>query len=368
VFRRLRRFISSSTLSLLLVLISASWSHAGLYGGNKAIPGPTIENGVVKPLSFGQFRQYFTLYTVDMINPASPTYKGFLAESERLQKLARTGTLTTPDALDLSVGLIRMRKFEDAVKLLTPIALRERSNFMILGNLASAMEAMESYDRALGYLQQVQDFWPHDWPGWSKAQLDWHQELEKAQLRLVKKRYRERLQKPGKHWETVDDLFEDASGPVKYRAEDGAYQPGKLAEAERKKLPPNALAIVQQLVLWFPDDTRLYWQLGELYNAQGDIAAASTILEECVWTRRSTASTLQEHRKLTQAAVPKQTGPVLEEDPTATKPTPPPNEPAAWMPERRQFILVGGLAGLIIVVLLFLQIREIRQRRRQHRP
>jgi tetratricopeptide (TPR) repeat protein len=355
-------------VAMSLLASAASRTDAGLYGGNKPVPGPTIENGVVKPLTFGQFRQYFTLYTVDMINPASPTYKAFLADSRNLQELARLGRLTTPYALDLSIALIRMRKYEEAVTLLTPFALRERNNFMILGNLASAMEAMESYDRALGYLQQVQDVWPREWPGLSKAQLDWYRELEKAQLRLVKKRYRERLQKPGKHWESVDELFEDASGPVKYQAEDGTYQPGKLAEAERKKLPANALAIVQQLVLWFPDDTRLYWQLGELYNAQGDIAAANTIFEECVWTRRSTVPTLQEHRKLTQVAAPKQTAPQLEEDTSSTtKPATPPTDPSAWMPEPRQFVLVGGLAGLIIVVLLFLQVREIRQRRRQHR-
>src|SRR5437763_877527 len=109
------RLVFGMALAMLLVLNSVSSIHAGLYGGNKPVPGPTIENGVVKPLSFGQFRQYFTLYTVDMINRVSPTYKGVLAESERLQKLARSGSLTTPDALDLSVALIRMRKYDDAV-------------------------------------------------------------------------------------------------------------------------------------------------------------------------------------------------------------------------------------------------------------
>ena len=29
------------------------------------------------------------------------------------------------------------------------------------------------------------------------------------------------------------------------------------------------LGVVQQLVVWLPDDLRLYWLLGEVYNAQG---------------------------------------------------------------------------------------------------
>ncbi len=122
---------------------------------------------------------------------------------------------------------------------------------------------------------------------------------------------------------------------------------------------------MQQLVLWFPDDTRLYWQLGELYNAEGDISAAATIFHECIWTRRYGAALLQEHRKVVEAAAPKQTAPVLEDVPNAQTPTPA-QDPAAWLPERRQIWLVAGVAGTIALALIFLQIKEIR-RRRQHR-
>src|SRR5207249_8586641 len=37
----------------------------------------------------------------------------------------------------------------------------------------------------------------------------------------------------------------------------------------------EAIALVQQLLLWLPDDTRLYWLLGELYRADGDLKAAA---------------------------------------------------------------------------------------------
>ena len=349
-----------------LVLACCSSSQAGIFGGAKPVPGPGVEGSTIKPLSFGQFKEYFTLFTVDILDTKSGTYKSFVADRDRLRALAKRGPLTAPDALDLSVGLMRLREFDEAVQVLTPLVLRERSNIMLISNLASANQASGKFDRASEYLQQALDVWPREWPGLSKAQLDWYREVTKYQLRLVKKRYRESLQKAATAKTAVDDLFDTPAGTIQYKGEDGAYQAGKLADAERKKLPPNALAIVQQLVLWFPDDTRLYWQLGELYNAEGDIAAAATILNECVWTRRDNAPLLQEHKKIVQSAVPKQSAPVFEDEPAAPSKTTAAN-PNAYLPETRQLVLVGGVAGTIIVVLIFLQIREIRQRRRRQR-
>jgi tetratricopeptide (TPR) repeat protein len=367
--------LSYFAAALVLASIAGPTSRAGIYGGSKPVPGPTVEAGGVKPLSFGQFRLYFTQYTVDLIKPTSEVYKGFVAERDRLRTLSKRAPLKTSEALDLSVALIRLRAYEEAIAVLTPLVLRERNNFMLLGNLASAYQASGQYNRAAEYLQQSQDSWPRQWPGLSKEQLDWYHELEKYQLRLVKKRYRESLKRPAAQGserrpssmaDSVDDLFDNAQGPLQFKAEDGTYQAGTLAETERKKLPAHALAIVQQFVLWFPDDTRLYWQLGELYNADKDVAAAATILHECIWTRRYDVPLLQEHRKIVEAGVPKQSGPVLEDMTFKTEPKPP-ADPGAWLPERRQIYLVGGVAGTIALALLYLQIREFRQRRRQPR-
>ena len=55
-----------------------------------------------------------------------------------------------------------------------------------------------------------------------------------------------------------------------------------MTDAERKKLPANAVAVVQQLALWLPADGRLLWQLGELANVHGDVRTAAAILEGCV--------------------------------------------------------------------------------------
>ncbi len=203
-------------MALLIPCVLVEPGAAGIYGGTKPVPGPTIEDGKVKPLSFGQFRLYFTQYTVDLIKPTSPLYKTFVADRDKLQALSKKAPLKVADALDLSVLLMRLREDDQAVQLLTPFALRERSNFMIMANLASAYQASGRLDRAMEYLQQVQDIWPREWPGLSKAQLDWNRELEKYQLRLVKNRYRETLQRSTRAKETMDDLFDSPQGPVQY--------------------------------------------------------------------------------------------------------------------------------------------------------
>jgi tetratricopeptide (TPR) repeat protein len=354
--------------ALIAVFAATSASPAILYGTAKFVPGPTVEADGVKAMSFGQFRQALSQFTVDLIKPNSEVTNEYRRERDRLVALAKKGALTTAQALDLSVIHMRLLKPEEAINILTPLAARERNNFMLLANLAAAHDQSGQFDRALSYQQQVLDLWPRDWPGLSKAQLNWYREVETAQLKLFKKRNRENLQRAASSRQTVDDLFEDATGAVRYQNEDGTYQAGKLAGAERKKLPPLALPILQELVLAFPADTRLYWQLGELYNAQGDVSAAAAIVEECVGMRRYGATLLREHRQVLREAAAKQSTQAFEELAPSNTPavqTPPPA--GAWLPERRQIVLVGGVAGTIVVVLVYLQIRELRQRRRKSR-
>jgi hypothetical protein len=142
---------------------------------------------------------------------------------------------------------------------------------------------------------------------------------------------------------------------VRFVGEEGRYEAGKLARAERAKLPPDALAIVQQLVIWFPDDTRLYWLLGEIYNANGDIEAAARIFDECVGNvRRFSAPDLRAHRLVVQEAKPKAESIVLD---TAA------SRSSTWLPDGRQLMAVGGVAGLAVIVLVYFQVREMRRRR-----
>jgi hypothetical protein len=194
---------------------------------------------------------------------------------------------------------------------------------------------------AVGQLSEALDGWPeNDLPGYKAERLKWYKQIERLQRRLLLLRMGE-LSKTGGKPEAaanVDELFEGVS----FTGEDGQFAPGTIAAAQQKKLPPDALARVQQLVLWLPADDRLFWLYGELLNARGDKTEAFKVLDECVWARRMGTPELKAHRLALQ--------------PRAAA-LPPPSE-LSW-----RVILVGGGAGLAVVGLLYLQLREWLARR-----
>jgi tetratricopeptide (TPR) repeat protein len=284
-----------------------------------------------------------------------------------LQAKALMGRITLQERVDWSAYLIRLRKYDEAVQVLDSAATQERQNFMLFANLATAHQLAGRLDRALAYLQQVKLLWPASWTGLTKQQLDWFRTAEQYHLELVKLRYRELAGRPtGKTaaHETLDDLFH-----VRFVGESGQYEAGKLAERERAKLPADALAVVQQLSIWLPDDTRLYWLLGELYNAKGDIEAAAKIFDDCVGNaRRFSAADLRAHRLIVQEAKPKVANSLLDvaaDRGSAPQHAPPRESAASWLPDRRQLVAVGSLAALAVAIFGYFQIREMRRRRRR---
>src|SRR5262249_27668567 len=127
---------------------------------------------------------------------------------------------------------------------------------------------------------------------WTEPEFRWYARCEQFQLALVKSRYAEFKKKPGPMTysaalERLDPLVpapgkdgKPPADPVQFVGESGRFEPGKIAAAEKAKLPKDAILVVEQLLIWMPDDLRLYWQLGELFNAEGDTEAAKLIFKE----------------------------------------------------------------------------------------
>lgn len=347
---------------LLMAFASSSLSatRAGLYTTTGLPEGPYLEDGIIKPLAFKPFQELLSRYFAEVVSPQTAVHKEFQHRRQAFAARAKSNSLSLEEQIDYSACLLRLRAYDEAIQLLTPLAIRERGNFMVLANLACAYQLAGRLERALEYLQQVRDVWPPEWPGLPKEQYDWLKEAESYHLKLVRLRYRESMRRlPGKHPDSLDQLFGDEKSPLRFVGESGNYEAGKLAASERAKLPKNALAIVQQLLIWFPDDTRLYWLLGELYNAQGDMVAAAAVFENCVWSRRYDAPDLREHRKLVQEAKPANESVQLEDEPKVTASARP-----EFLPGKEKLWIVGSVAGLFIAVLAYFQIREIRRRRR----
>jgi hypothetical protein len=191
--------------------------------------------------------------------------------------------------------------------------------------------------------------------------LRWFRQAERYHLILVRHRWAQARQL-GKPEARLDPLFVKDGQPVRYAGENGQYEAGKIAASERVKLPPDALAILQQLLIWLPNDTPLYWQYGELLNAEGDVTSAAQVFDDCAWRRGLNASEFQAHRQIvTEAARARSQDSAL--SPEENDKASPPSSGTSWLPDRTKLWTAGSIFAVIVVLLVYFQVREIRRRR-----
>lgn len=213
--------------------------------------------------------------------PASPMRKQYEEEAEKLRDEASRRKLTADEQADLGALLIRLGEVEQALSLLRAAQREHPQHYAVAANLGTAWQLAGDLAQAAECLRDAVKLAPGK-----------YQKAEELHLKLVQVRLRE-----PRGTQELDNLFD-----VRFVGESGKFEPGKLAAAERKKLPGNAVALVQQLALWLPNDARLLWQLGELANAHGDIKAAGDILEVCVGQFALSSPTLREHRAFVRDA------------------------------------------------------------------
>jgi hypothetical protein len=195
--------------------------------------------------------------------------------------------------------------------------------------------------------------------GWAPGQLKqllWFRQVETYQLKLLKLRV-----KAPKARQEVNALFDDGGDPpkpVRFVGESGQYEPGRIAAVEEAKLPKNAQAIVEQLLVWLPNDPDpgLEWLRGELLNAQGKSDYATLVFQNLSdRLGKQAPQELNAHREVLQ----NQKGNPPSASSQATAPPP----PETWRPNPWQTLAVGFAAGLVVALLGYWQVREILRRR-----
>jgi len=175
------------------------------------------------------------------------------------------------------------------------------------GELSDLRQAVDLHDAALIDTQM-----PPTVKGWTESQRNWIEKLDREyvphylRLRLAD---REQATRRSPETEVPTALFPlpskgQTSIPLRFVNDAGSYEPGSLAKTELDKLPRDALAIAQQLVFWFPGDTRLLWMVAELYAAEGKLDEAETFFNEIAGSRQfGNRKIFMEHRRMVSEAI-----------------------------------------------------------------
>jgi tetratricopeptide (TPR) repeat protein len=349
------------TAAVAIVLLIGTPAVAGLYDGSQLTPS-LITTAGIKPLNYEQLQDELGKLTA-VADPKIRLGPGVAARAavvkQRDELLSRGPANLDPIALShLGALQWRLRDGDAALNTLRQATNRDPRNFWALSNLGSVHQSLGQLREALSNLEAARDVFPDPWPDGPKGAADWYRQAEGYQFRLVRSRLKETMGRPtgGRPVAAtdVDDLF---TGVI-FVGPSGQFEAGKLADAERAKLPKDAVAIVQQLLLWFPEDARLLWLLGELYNADGNLEAALKMFDMCVYSRRFENPDLRQHRRVLQDAFGSQAS--AGDQISSESPAPVPSIlPGTW-----QVYTVAIIFGALLLALGYWQASELLRRLR----
>jgi len=363
-----------SGLTVLVGLIVTRPATAGIYPTDEKVPFPVRADGTAEELTFGfdpvgRFNLLMDrLGDVGDINPnrkaPNPARAEVLARIARLK--ADPGTAHDPGKLaGLAADLIRARQPDAAVNLLAPRSHDRVPDFRILATLAHAHAVRGEWGEAIRWHEsaRLDAEFPAALPGATPGQRNWLHKVEFEHYRRwlqVHRQEAERRVPPAA--EEVFPLF-----PVRFVNDAGGYEPGKLAAAERAKLPPDAVAVVQQLLLWDRDDTRIFWLLGELYAATGRLREAEIVFDQCASEARlySNRKILMDHRAAVKRAVEALPPPADAGASVAAGPAPPAKREESVEDlgvNRQTLAAVGAGFAAVTLVMMVLQFRAVRRR------
>ncbi|MBA4188668.1 MAG: hypothetical protein C0467_11775 [Planctomycetaceae bacterium] len=356
------------------VVLLAGICRASLYSPDEPFAIPVGNDGKPVALPFDEFKRRLAVLTNVLIEPKlgdkpNPDRVKFLDRIRAHEKLPKPPAI---DVAALAADLLRVGQADRALGLLGPLTAERKPDYFVFSTLGHLHAARGEWTDALRYHQegQLDTKMPASVKGLTKAQRDWWEKLDAEyvprfyQIRRQESDARRGLtpaeREKADEIEDVLPLFPLAgatglTAPVRFVNDAGVYQPGTIAASEKAKLPLDAIAVVQQLLLWFPGETRLYWLLAELYAADGDVKSAVAILDECTWGRQyGNRKVLVAHRQALRTAadaLPPVTAP---EDtplgqPGETTPAVPIEKPAISL---ETIGLYFGVVGVVAVLAL----------------
>jgi thioredoxin-like negative regulator of GroEL len=335
-------------------LLAAGAGRASVYSpDDPRFAVPVAADGTPQPLEFNEFKRRLAVLTNALNqNLDTPDRQAFLKRIADREKLPKP---SPAEAAALAADLTRVGRTDQALNLLGPRSADRRPDYFVIAALAHAHATRGDWAEALRHYEGLPDVeMPAEVKGLSKAQRDWWAKLDADYVpHLYRLRRHESDARRGlsagdrERADAAEDVLPlfplpgpgGKADPVRFVNDRGEYEPGKLAEAERAKLPSDAIPVVQQLLLWYPGETRLYWLLAELYAAAGDPVSAAAILDECTWGRQyGNRKVLVAHRQAVRAAADE-----------LTRPPDPVTPPISMRTVAIYFAAVGAVAVLALV-------------------
>jgi hypothetical protein len=375
-------------LGLSVSIVCAGPARAGIYNPGESSEGAIYPDFIDGPPGKNFRDVLLILRTIPVNRPEvdNPVRRRYVFMDELATKYPASSLKTVEDKLQASAVFLRRRKFAEAELLLRPIAtsIEARDNIPIQSNFATTLHMKGDLVNAVYTLRDaIEKHWPQRWDelpsprrkflegiGWSQHEYEFFRDCDTYYLKLLQLRLKEqREKKAGKGIvQPPDALFNDGKDPptpVKFVNEKGEFVAGRKVQ-----LPERALPIVQQLNVWLPDDLRLYWLLGELYNAQGtekgiksahqiftdlqgfaDLSKAEPIAEDVKSQLKERVRVLNIAAGEIRAEEEKKLFPVIDD------------KPASGLTADWRTVAISFGAGFMLALFVFWQVREIRRRR-----
>jgi hypothetical protein len=327
-------------ITILLMIVSAGTLGAGLY-----FPVEPWDfaphGGKVSSLSFDRFR----IRLRECTTPPAALRQQYLAQAEELE--SRRRRLGTDELIKLGGYRYRLGQNDQAFAAWHDATLKDSRNFLAYSDLALILFVRGEIVNAVRVAGDSRDLQPKQIPGLTAEQSTWWSRADVMLVKLMRSRARELSQGIPPAQLAPDDLF-----GVQFVGEDGRYAAGWLAASEMARLPEDAIAVIQQLVLWMPGDSRLYWLLAELYNAHGDMASALAIMNECKDLRRFPSDQLTEHRRVIQDEVDR-----LQDEEALKRDREEQDQALRERNKKRIMYGVAVVGGMLILALIIWQVR-----------
>lgn len=330
--------MSSTIRAMLVVVLTASAAHAGVY----------------LPAKYDRWP--LPLEPMDLVLQIELRGSGRVQEmKEQAGALeAKKGELTVEEGAHLGGLYILQGQFHKATAWLIGLRNKEPKNYLVNANLAAAYFFQDDFTAAINHQTELlqPDVWPREVPDWPAERLRFQRRAEALFLELMEHR------KDKKKKDELDALFPGAN--FKDR-----FIPGQRSVKNSAYLPPDALMLMQQLVLWAPHDDLLKWLLAEIYNSEGEILEAQRILKELENKGFSTRLLRNHRQELDEVAKNAKPKVVVKEQspPSAQQPVEEPKKEQptenSWLPDWKT-LLIGFGAGVIVGAILLLQFRPSR--------